>query len=207
MPQCLPHILFLLILLCHGLYCPVAQDSIWRHSSLSKEAQHAFTLLLNFWIFQWGASDLLRGEGREKANSLSAPSSSPVWKFFLDGGTKVESVGVVLLGKGLGSSALSSLFVFLSPVLGPLNWVSLWVWFWWVSLGAHDGPCFQAQWGMVTVWTRKELTGWYLTLLFGYTYFILVCNYMSRSFFSTILKAQWAQWILNIFVVWKKRLF
>lgn len=43
-------------------------------------------------------------------NGLSAPSSSPARRVFLGWGTEVESVGVVLVGEGLG--LLAPIFTF-----------------------------------------------------------------------------------------------
>lgn len=157
--------------MCHHLYCPVTQDSIWRQFFLRKEAQPKSTL----WLDSDHSTGLppvcsVGGEGRDKANGLSAPSFSLAWRVFLDLGAKVEHVGLYWWWRAWVLAPIQSLF------FGSIfnQCLALWIWYLWSLLPiTFSGTTW---WPVLPGPMRDGYSGWgknslidIIKLLFGYT--------------------------------------
>lgn len=158
--------------MCHHLYCPVTQDSIWRQFFLRKEAQPKSTL----WLDSDHSTGLppvcsVGGEGRDKANGLSAPSFSLAWRVFFRFGCQGGTCGVVLMVEGLGLSA-NTQSLFLGSIFNQC-W-ALWIWYLWSLLPiTFSGTTW---WPVLPGPMRDGYSGWgknslidIIKLLFGFT--------------------------------------
>ena len=177
----------------------MTKDSVWRQLSLSQEAQPKSTSLLDSWIFHSATCNLFHRRGGERQIEWSLccfflSSSKGFSRLGYRGGECRGRIG----GGGPGSPSsnfhIQVCFLF---YLSPVPW-ALWIWylcwsdsanFLWGHMVAHT-PWSNAGW---LQWMRKELTGWYLKLLWDYTDFILKCNYVSRVLVPTVLKVLWVQ--------------
>lgn len=188
----------------------MTKDSVWRRLSLSQEAQPKSASLLDSWIFHSATSNLFHRRGGERQIEWSLCS------FFLSSSKGFSRLGYRggecrgrIGGGGPGSPSSNfhiqvCFFFYLSPV----PW-ALWIWylcwsdsadFLWEHMVAHT---LRSNAGWLQ-WMRKELTGWYLKLLWDYTISYLSVIMDPGSLSPPYWKLCEYSRHLNSFVVWKK---